>query len=407
MTDLASRGVRFVRVLHADIHGNARSKELPLSRLPASLGYCMASLAEGLDGEPFVEGPGFIGGPEFPDAFAVPELASARVVPWEPESAWVLADLTETGLCSRSALRRVLARFGERGLEAICASELEFYLLDGDERYSPRVGMAYTSGRRSDPDGVVRGILEALDGLGVPATTALREFSPGQFEVNLHHEPALAAADSAFLLKEVAREVASAHELVASFMPKPFADDEGSSHHIHLSLWRGGGNAFATDDGLVRQFAAGVIEHAPALCAVGSPIVNSYKRLGAGGLSPTHANLSGDDRGAFLRIPGEGGPHARVEVRGADASSNPYLLYAATLAAGLDGIERELAVPDSFPVLPATLDVALDALAGDAVVAGALGPDLTAARLAIGRRDLQRFSRAVTDWERAEYLTQA
>ncbi len=403
MTDLAGRGVRYVRVLHPDVHGNARSKELPVGRLPSSIGYCAASLAEGLDGIPFVAGPAFIGGPSFPDAFAVPDITTARIPPWEPDRAWVLADLAETGLCCRSALRRTIDRVGAAGFEAVCASEIEFYLLRDGAPYSGRHGMAYTSGRRSDPDGAVRRMLEGLDGLGVPVTSVLREFSPGQFEVNVLHGTALHAADWAFLLKEGLRELAAHEGLDVVFMAKPYEAEEGSSHHVHLSLWRDGANAFATDAVLVRRFAAGVIAHADALAAVCNPTINSYKRLGAEGLAPKRANLGGDDRLSTLRVPGEGGDAARLEVRLPDASANPYLVYAAVLAAGLDGIERELEVPTEFPLLPTSLDAALDALARDTVVREALGGDLADALEAIKRRELERFGSAVTDWEWKEY----
>ncbi len=403
MTDLAGRGVRYVRVLHSDVHGNARSKEVPVARLPSSIGYCAASLAEGLDGIPFIEGPSFMGGPSFPDAFAVPDLSTARIPPWEPDRAWVLADLIETGLCCRTALRRVIDRLATAGFEAVCASEIEFYVLRDGEPYSSRHGMAYTTGRRSDPEGVVRRMLEGLDGLGLPVTTVLREFSPGQFEVNVQHGPALAAADAGFLLKEGLREIAAHEGLDVVFMAKPFEAEEGSSHHVHLSLWRDGANTFAAGPALLRQFAAGIIAHAGALTAVCNPTVNSFKRLGAEGMAPKTANLGGDDRWSTLRVPGEGGAAARLEVRLPDASSNPYLVYAAVLGAGLDGIERELEVPEEFPALPPSLGAALDALAGDAVVRGALGDDMADALTALKRREIERFSRAVTDWEWKEY----
>jgi glutamine synthetase len=347
----------------------------------------------------------------------VPDAATLRPVPWEEGRAWMLADLHATGLCSRGALRRMLARLAAFGLEAVFASELEFYLLregaDGSlTPYSPLVGMAYTTGRRSDPQGVARDILDSLDGVGVPVTAALREFSPGQFEVNLLHGEALAAADHAFLLKEVVRERAAAFDLFASFMAKPFETEEGSSHHVHVSLWRDGANTFAGDaDGLLsplaRHFANGILHHARAITAVAAQTVNSYKRLGGVGLAPAVAELCGDDRNAFLRLPPEGGRAARLELRVGDASANPYLLYCALLAAGLDGVERALDAPLEPPVLPRTLAEALDAFAADPVVRAGLGDHLADALIAVKRREVERFGRAVTDWERREYLRNA
>jgi glutamine synthetase len=416
-------GVRFVRVNHADPHGRCRSKELPIDRLAMAtdgLGYCAASLVEGLDGEPLM-GEAFPGGQGFPDLHAVGDLATARVAPWQPDTLWLLADLVEPNgapspLCMRGVLRRVTERLAGRGLRAMVASEPEFYVLrvaaDGSiEHYSPLAGMAYTTGARADPTGLVRRIHSALDEFGLDVTTALREFSPGQFEINLAHADAMTAADNAFLLEEVVKEMAAGEGLLATFMAKPLTDSEGSSHHVHASLWRGDETAF--DDGgapsaTARAFAAGLIAHAEGLTALAAPTINSYKRLGNGELCPSTATLGGDSRQAYVRIPPERGHGTRVELRVGDASANPYLLIAGMLAAGLDGIERSLD-PDSSPPmpLPRSLDAALIALEADSVLAEMLGAQLLEAIVAVKRRELERFNLAVTDWEWREYATHA
>jgi glutamine synthetase len=416
-------GVRFARVNHADPHGRCRSKELPIERLALAtdgIGYCAASLVEGLDGEPLM-GEAFPGGQGFPDLHAVADLSSARIAPWQPDTLWLLADLEEADgrpspLCMRGVLRRVTERLAAHGLHAMVASEPEFYVLRVGEdgaigHYSPLAGMAYTTGVRADPSGVVRRMHSHLDTFGLGVTTALREFSPGQFEINLAHADALSAADNAFLLEEVVKELAAAEGLLATFMAKPLADSEGSSHHVHASLWRGEDNAF--DDGgelsaAARSFAAGLVVHAPGLTALAAPTINSYKRLGNGELCPSHATLGGDSRQTYVRVPPERGRATRVELRVGDASANPYLLIAGMLAAGLDGVERELEA-DAAPALPLprTLDAALLALEADAVLAGMLGPQLLEAMVAVKRRELERFGRAVTDWEWREYATHA
>jgi glutamine synthetase len=416
-------GVRFVRVNHADPHGRCRSKELPIDRLPMAtggIGYCAASLVEGLDGEPLM-GEAFPGGQGFPDLHAIADLASARIAPWQPDTLWLLADLVEAGgapspLCMRGVLQRVIARLARHGLRAMVASEPEFYILrvgDGGaiEHYSPLSGMAYTTGVRADPTGLVRRIHGHLDAFGLGVTTALREFSPGQFEINLAHADALTAADNAFLLEEVIKELAAAEGLLATFMAKPLADSEGSSHHVHASLWRDDDNAF--DEGgelsaAARSFAAGLMLHAQGLSALAAPTINSYKRLGNGELCPSSATFGGDSRQAYVRVPPERGRATRVELRVGDASANPYLLIAGMLAAGLDGIERGLD-PDSTPAvpLPRSLDAALVALEADGVLAEMLGAQLLEAMVAVKRRELERFGLAVTDWEWREYATHA
>ena len=421
-TQLAERGVRFVRVMHADPFGRARSKDLPLGSLQmasSGLAYCAASLVESLQGDPLMDA-SFPGGQGFPDLQARAELSTARVTPWDPSTAWLLADLVDHGapspLCARGALRRVVGGLEARGLYAVAASEPEFYLLrelpDGRiERYSPGTGQAYTTGRRVDPDGVLRRIHEALDAFGLRPTTAHREFSPGQFEINLAHGEALDAADRAFLLEEVIKDVAAGDGLLASFMAKPFTNDEGSSHHLHVSLWRGDENLFDAADGLSPfglAFAAGLLAHSAALTAIGSPTVNSYKRLGSEGLAPSLAGLGGDNRYAWLRVPSERGPGRRIEIRAGDASANPYLLTAAVLAAGLDGVERELS-PDGLEPgrLPRALEAACDALEADEALRAGLGDELVRVFCALKRDEAHRYSRTVTDWEWREYARHA
>lgn len=417
---LAAKGVTRVRVIHADPHGRARSKDYPLASLPDlahGIGYCEASLVEGLDGEPLMDPP-HPGGLGLPDTHAVPDATTARQVPWDEETAWILADVVgddhaPSPLCVRSALKREVARLAERGYRAVTASEPEFYILEPGAgadvgRYSPGVGLAYTSGWHADPEDVLRDMQDACVALGLGVTAAHREVSPGQFEMNLIHGEVLDATDRVFLFEEVVKEIASRRGYRANFMGKPFADAEGSSHHVHVSLWNDAGNAFATPNGGLsdtgRAFAAGLIAHAPALTALACPTINSFKRLANAniGLAPLRADMGGDDRTAYLRVPPQGGDATRLELRIGDASANPYLLLTAALASGRDGIERGLAPGDPVD-LPTDLDAALTALERDAIIGEALGERLVRSIVDVKRRELHRFARIVTDWEWTEY----
>ncbi|MGI9117334.1 MAG: glutamine synthetase family protein [Gaiellales bacterium] len=417
---LAAKGVTRVRVLHADPHGRARSKDYPLASLPdlaGGIGYCEASLVEGLDGEPLMDPP-HPGGLGLPDTHTVPDATSARQVPWDDETAWILADVVgpdhaPSDLCARSLLRAEAARLGALGYRAVTASEPEFYILEPGAgahvgRYSPGIGLAYTSGWQADPDDVLRDMQDACVAMGLGVTAAHREVSPGQFEMNLIHGEVLDATDRVFLFEEVVKEIAGRRGYRANFMGKPFADAEGSSHHIHLSLWTDAGNAFAQPGGGLsetgRAFAAGLIAHAPALTALASPTINSFKRLANAniGLAPLQADMGGDDRTAYLRVPPQDGDATRVELRIGDASANPYLLMTAALAAGRDGIERGLAVGEPV-ALPMDLGAALSALEADPIVTGALGERMTRTIVDVKRRELHRFARVVTEWEWTEY----
>jgi glutamine synthetase len=419
---LTAAGVRTARVSHCDLHGKCRSKDLPINRLDlavAGLGFCIVSLIEDLHGNP-LDLPGFAADSPFPDMHASADLSTGRILPWESDTAWFLSQLrADRGLSPRNALSRAVAEIETLGLTAVMAPELEFYLLRGDgdarTRYGAATGLAYTTGRRADPAGAFRRMHRALDELGLGVTAAHHEFSPGQFEINLHHGAAVEAADRAFLFKEAVRELAALEGLEANFMAKPFSDAEGSSYHVHVSLMRGTDNVFAEGEAGVSDeclaFVAGVLSHADGLTALGAPTVNSYRRLLPEAMAPTRADWAYDHRFTYIRIPPEGGSGARVEVRGGDASANPYLLHAGVLLAGADGIRRGLR-PDparepgadgEAKALPASLGRALNALEKDTVLIEGLGPELVRTFVALKRAEVERERRHVSDWDWAEY----
>ncbi|HLH65395.1 MAG TPA: hypothetical protein VKV27_06805 [Solirubrobacteraceae bacterium] len=420
---LCAAGAHTARVSHCDLHGKCRSKDLPLRRLDlavAGLGFCLISMIEDINGNP-LELPGFAAGSPFPDMHSHVDLTTGVILPWEPETAWFIADLRgDRGLSPRGALRRAARAAESLGLRAQMAPELEFYLLAREggavERYGAGRGLAYTTGRQADPEGAFRRIHRALVGLGLGVTTAHHEFSPGQFEINLDHGEALDAADRAFRFKQALRELAAGERLQASFMAKPFSDSEGSSCHVHVSLLDADGvNAFAAADGglsdMCLAFIAGVLEHADGLTALGAPTVNSYRRLVEGGMAPTRADWGSDHRFSYIRIPPERGAGTRVEVRGADASANPYLLLAGILIAGLDGVRRRLRPPPPLSPgqgsparsLPGTLERALEALQADEALVQGLGSELVRTFAALKRSEAQRERRHVGDWDWAEY----
>jgi glutamine synthetase len=415
---LEATGVRIVHVLHADLFGRSRSKQYPLCELAAlseGIGYSKTSLAESLQGE-MLPGARFPAEQGHPDVHAVGEPRSARVLPWQPDTAWLLADLVEqdaaSALCSRSALRAVCARLSSAGLTPVVAAELEFYLLtrqDGEPRpyRDAEAGLSYSTGTGVDPGGVLGALHRFLIDLGIGAGAATSEYSRGQFEVNLRHDSALAAADHAFLLKEATKTVAHGQGLEATFMAKPFTREEGNSLHLHISLWRDEDNAFLRADGALSDiclaFIAGLIDHAPALTAFASPTINSYKRLQPGGIVATEAGWGHDNRLAYLRVPQERGDSTRIEMRGGDASANPYLLTAVTLLAGLDGIERDLRPVEPSKPLPRTLDAALDELERDERLVARLERELVDTYVALKRLESTRFAETVTDWERRQY----
>jgi glutamine synthetase len=429
--DLRESGVELVRISYPDLHGICRSKDVPIAAADHALEHGMAQTEAimTVDLRHNVVA-GFEHG--FRDYRELPDLATVVRMPDDSSVAWCLADgVSANGepfpLDPRGALRRAVAALAAHDFVPITGPEYEFYLVEPGtwEPYVRHDSSVYTCGPRSDPAGVLREIVRCAAGLGLRPTFATQEYGRGQYEVNLLHGPALDAADRAFRLKAVCKEVASRHGLLATFMGQ-ISDDEGSGFHLHLSLADAGGeNAFAAADApdglspVARRFAAGLLAHMPALTAFLNPTVNAYRRFIVESLAPTHINWGHENRLALLRFPDERGDHSRVEIRSGDGTANPYLVMAAVLHAGRDGIERELELPGP-PVegnpyeneealgapLPNSLDQTLDALEADEWLREALGPELVDTFVVIKRYELDRWHAElakVTEWERREY----
>jgi glutamine synthetase len=427
-------GVRIVRLQYADLFGVSRGKDVPVGELDAVCEH----------GTPFVAAimttdlahnvvAGFETG--FEDICAKPDTSTLVPLPWEPTVAVCIADLERMthepyGVDGRGALKRVVAEYEAMGLTPIVAPELEFYLCEPDataqggwRRYAGADSNVYTVGHRADPEGLLVQLLEAADRLGLQPIAANHEFGRGQFEVNVRHAPAVEAADRAFRLKWLVKELAARAGLLATFIGKPWNDDEGSGFHLHVSLCDEGGTNCChdvdADDGLARitrHVIAGMLEHAPALMAFFNPTVNAYRRLRPDALVPTQVSWGHDNRFTFVRIPRERGSATRVEVRIGDGAANPYLATTAALAAGLDGIRRELEPPaplaglvyelpeeDQGDPLPTSLPDALAALQEDTALRAAMGQQLVDTFTQLKEYELARFQRWTTDWEFREY----
>ena len=430
---LRDQGVETVRVSYSDLHGICRGSDIPIEELAdvAEHGLHMTEAIMTLDLRHNIVA-GFEHG--FHDIVAFPEPASLVRLPWDPTVAWCLADLHDIGSGEpfdqdpRDAARRACAACGELGLTPAIGPELEFYLCEPRtyRRYVDQDSSVYVVGVRGDPRGVVREIVAACRDLGLRPCASTQEYGRGQYEINLRHSDALGAADRAFRFKATAKEVAARHGLLATFMGKLHDDDESSGFHLHASLLdESGENGFADPSDphglstVARRFAAGVLDHAPALTAFLNPTVNAYRRMSADSLAPTHVNWGYDNRLALLRFPQERGARTRAEIRAGDGTANVYLAVAAVLFAGLDGIRRELELPE--PVfgnpyeqergalgapLPDSLEAALASLEADEYLRDAMGSKLVEVFLKIKRYELGRWHAHlahVTQWERDEY----
>ncbi len=435
LSELADVGVRFIRLQYTDLHGICRGKDIPISAFPhvsdAGIGFVAAIMTIDLHHNVvsgFEEG--------FPDLIARPDLNTLVPLPWQPEIVACLVDLedpvthTPSPLDSRGALKRVLAGFSDLGVTPIVAPEFEFYLCEPDPSaangyrpYASQDSGAYTVGDVADPKGTLSRMLDAAVELDLGAIAAAHEYGRAQFEINLTHGPALHSADRAFRYKAMVKEMAARDGLLATFMGKPFNDDEGSGLHLHVSFEDADGNN-ACDDAsephglspLARHFMAGVLEHAPGMMTFFNPTVNAYRRISAEALVPTRVCWGHDHRMTLIRVPKERGSATRLEIRLGDGTANPYLAYTAALAAGLDGIRRELEPPEPLSgmiydlpeeqlgrSLPTSFQEALGELKADAVLVEAFGEKLIGTFEAIKMFELERFRTWVTDWEFAEY----
>ncbi|WP_392958742.1 glutamine synthetase family protein [Streptomyces sp. LN245] len=435
MERLAAQGVDVVRVVYPDLIGTDRARDVLLDHLPSAcehgLAFCRAVYHTTPQGDVVPVAGGLDAG--LPDVSVRPDLSTAAVLPWEPGVATCLGEVTDPATRApapespRDLLRTVLARCAEQGLRPVVGPELEYFLLEpapgtptGWRRSPEATGAVYTAGLRADPGNHLLRTLRALRDLGLGVVTGNHEFDGGQYEINLTHSAALDAADRAFRFKAAVKELARQEGNLATFMAKPFGDAGGSGFHLHLSCNDAEGrNAFDDPSGAyglsatARHAIAGILAHAPALAALANPTVNSYKRFGPDTLAPWLIDWGLDNRSAMVRIPPERGSGARLELRLGDASANPYLLIAGTIAAALLGVlagEEPEAPLEGYgydtarsALLPTSLAAALDALEADTALTDILGKDFTSSFLTYKRDEVERFGRHVTDWEFTEY----
>lgn len=375
------------------------------------------------------------------DLHAVPDLETLRVAAWLDRTAIVLCDAVEDGdervaVAPRSILRRQLARAAEHGLTAKTGSELELYLFrDGyDEARARRYhelrpyggyieDYHLLSGTFAEP--VIGAIRRGVDASAIPVEFSKGEWGPGQHEINLRYAPALEMADRHVLYKQAAKEIAAQHGCSVTFMAKWHEALAGSSLHVHASLWTPEDRPAFSESAeplpgtsleaspTFRWFLGGLLAHARELAWCFAPTPNSYKRYKAGTFAPTRIAWSVDNRTCGFRVVGRG-PSLRVECRIPGADANPYLAYAALLAAGLDGIEQETEPGPPFegdayqahdlPSIPTALPEAIDELAGSAFARRAFGDAVVDHLLHFARTELAAYETAVTDFERVRYF---
>jgi glutamine synthetase len=416
-------GLRLVRFLWCGNDGTVRAKASSLrgleDRIRTGIGLTVAMQAmNNLDQLQPVEGMGPVG-----EIRLVPDPSTFRVLPYAPRIGAMLVDHvaldgSPAAVCQRSFLKRMEARLLERGARLEVAFENEFSLATVvDGAFVPiDSGLCFSTISAGAAQVYVDELASALDEQGIGLEQYYSELGHGQHEISTPHAPALRAADEQLLVRETIRGVAAKHGLVASLAPKPWPENAGNGCHIHFSLWDADGSRNRFYDGSAadalsaeaRSFVAGVLEHLPALCGLTAPSFNSYRRIVPQYWAGAFVCWGHDNREAPVRVPsvfrGMEEASTNVELKAADASSNPWLAVGGLIAAGLDGVERGLEPPEPVEVDPATLNEeererlgiepmpgsqaeALDALAADDVLLTALGPVLAQSYLAVHRSE--------------------
>jgi glutamine synthetase len=423
--------VRFLRLQFIDVMGVLKNVEVPRSQFEKAL-----------DGDIMFDGSaieGFVRVEES-DMVLRPDYATFVVFPWsdaENRVARLICDVhTAAGEPFAGDPRRVLQRqiqaAREQEYEMMAGVEAEFFLFQRAADGSP-TRVTHDAGGYFDLTPVDLGevarrdIVNALELMGFEVEAAHHEVAPGQHEIDFRYADALTTADHLATFKFVVRNIALRHGLHATFMPKPIFGQNGSGMHTHQSLFRNGENAFYAADqpdgisAVMRSYAAGLLQHARALCAVTNPVVNSYKRLVPGFEAPVNVAWSHHNRSPMIRVPARRGKGTRLELRMPDPSANPYLALAVQLGAGLDGLRRRAEPPEpidkniwalsvrerrryKIQQLPRDLGEAITLLKRSPFVRETLGEHVFQYFVAAKEAEWQAYSAEVHEWETTHYL---
>ena len=425
--------VEFIRLQFTDIFGMMKNVAITKSMLSKALdNRCM------FDGSSIE---GFIRSEEC-DMYLYPDLDTFEIFPWRPQQGKVARlmcdvyspDKTPFEGDPRFVLKKVLKKAQDMGFVFQAGPECEFFLFHTDEEGCPTTRTHETASYFDvapidQAENVRRDMVLSLEEMGFLIEASHHEISPGQHEIDFQYAEGIVTADNIMTFKMAVKAIAKRHGLHATFMPKPKAGVNGSGMHINMSLSDFHGRNMFEDSndelGLSKnayQFIAGILHHMKGMTILTNPLVNSYKRLVPGYDAPVYIAWSAKaNRSPLIRIPSSRGESTRIELRCPDSAVNPYLALAACLAAGLDGIEKEMTPPESvdsnvfampqeeilrkgIEQLPETLGEAIDEFRKDEFMKSVLGEHIFTKYLEAKEAEWRMFRAHVTDWEVDEYL---
>jgi len=423
--------VEFIRLQFTDMFGTLKNLAITSTQLEKALNNkCMFN---GSSIEGFVK-------IEETDMYLYPDLDTFVILPWRPQQgkvARLLCDIvrldgTPFEVSPRHILSKVLAEAGEMGYKFYVGSNCEFFLFETDEDGNPttktkeRAGY-FDLGPLDFGENARRDMVLTLEDMGFEVESSYHSVAPGQHKIEFKYAKVLEAADRIMTFKLAVRTIARRHGLHATFMPKPNAGVNGSGMHINMSFAKDGKNIFVDENDRLRlskeayYFIGGLLKHIRGMSAITNPLVNSYKRLVPGHDAPVYITWSTKNRNPLIRIPAERGEGTRVELHSPDSSSNPYLVLAVCLAAGLDGIRNQVLPPAELNVnaqsmtpeeltangiehLPRNLSEALAELEKDEVIKSALGEAFIERYIRAKKAEWKDYETQVSQWEMEKYL---
>jgi len=438
-SECKERDVRYVQLQFVDILGIPKCVELPLVQLEKAYNNEIMFDGSSVDGFARINESDMALYPDWSSRFydAAEDGAGAvlRVISDVYTDKMGADGARPFPGCPRHNLKQILARVrSDLGWELQTGCEAEFFLFDAEEMREGRL-VTHDEGGYFDVDPVDRGVLvrreivDQLQQMGFEIEALHHEVAAGQHEIDFRYAEALQTADNLMKFKSLIKSIARDYGLQATFMPKPKTGINGSGMHTHISIWKDGGNVFLGEAGQLglskdaQHFIAGLIEHAPAITAFGNPLINSYKRLVPGYEAPTVIAYSLANRSPMIRIPKAMGNSTRIEIRSPDPAANPYLLFTAMLAAGVDGVKRKLECPPpvsenvyqqseawraerNIRELPGSLDAALGALRADELIRDAFSEHVIEHYIASKWAEIHEYRTQVHEWELQRYLQQ-
>ena len=415
--------VEFIRLQFTDIYGNLKNMAVTTTQLDKVLNNkCMFN---GVAIE------GFNRNEEF-DFYLYPDLDTFVIFPWRPQQgkvARIICDVyskdgTPFEGDPRYILKKAIREANEMGFSFDVGPECEFFLFNTDEQGNPTTvldekGGYFDVSPLDTGENVRREIVLTLEDMGFDVETSYHAGAPSQHEIDFKYADALKTADNITTLKMVVKTIAKRHGYHATFMPKPIAGIKGSGMHVNMSLSKDGKNIFEEKEdiyGLSKtayEFMAGIMEHINGMAVITNPLINSYKRLVAGYDAPVEIGWSAINRTPLIRIPAATGQETRIELRSPDPTANPYITFAVFLAAGLDGMKRNLTPPssienikekDNICKLPKSLDEAMKEFEKDEFIKKVVGKHFAEQYIHTKKAEWNEFCTQVTPWERENYL---